>query len=108
MSIANGAGLRRSNRTRVPLAVVVNCSAPPPPLTSTVSVPDAALVEVGVVAGVPDHPVVAALPEDLVVGVAAGQRVVLVAAEQQVEAARAEQRVVAALAEELVAAASRP
>ena len=39
MSIENGAGLRRSNRTRVPLAVVVNCSAPPPPLTSTVSVP---------------------------------------------------------------------
>ena len=39
MSIENGAGLRRSNRTRVPLAVVVNCSAPLPPLTSTVSVP---------------------------------------------------------------------
>ena len=37
MSIANGAGSRRSKRTRVPLAVVVNCSAPPPPLTSTVS-----------------------------------------------------------------------
>ena len=39
MSIANGAGSRRSKRTRVPLAVVVNCSAPPPPLTSTVSLP---------------------------------------------------------------------
>ena len=39
MSIANGAGLRRSKRTRVPLAVVVNCSAPLPPLTSTVSTP---------------------------------------------------------------------
>ena len=39
MSIANGAGSRRSNRTRVPLAVAVNCSAPPPPLTSTVSLP---------------------------------------------------------------------
>ena len=39
MSIENGAGLSRSNRTRVPLAVVVNCSAPLPPLTSTVSVP---------------------------------------------------------------------
>ena len=37
MSIANGAGLRRSNRTRVPLAVAVSCSAPLPPLTSTVS-----------------------------------------------------------------------
>ena len=104
MSIANGAGLRRSKRTRVPLAVVVNCSAPLPPLTSTVSTAVAALVEVGVVAGVPDHPVVAALPEGLVVGVAAGQRVVLVAAEQQVEAALAEERVVAGLAEELVAA----
>ncbi len=41
MSIANGAGLRRSNRTRVPLAVAVNCSRPLPPLTSTVSVPAA-------------------------------------------------------------------
>ena len=39
MSIENGAGLRRSKRTRVPLAVVVNCSRPLPPLTSTVSVP---------------------------------------------------------------------
>ena len=41
-----------------------------------------AFVEVGVVAGVPDHPVVAALAECLVVGVAAGQGVVLAAAEQ--------------------------
>ena len=39
MSIENGAGSRRSKRTRVPLAVVVKTSAPPPPLTSTVSVP---------------------------------------------------------------------
>ena len=39
MSIANGAGVTRSKRTRVPLAVAVNCSAPLPPLTSTVSVP---------------------------------------------------------------------
>ena len=39
MSIENGAGLTRSNRTRVPLAVAVNCSAPLPPLTSTVSTP---------------------------------------------------------------------
>ena len=39
MSIENGAGSRRSKRTRVPLAVVVNVSAPLPPLTSTVSVP---------------------------------------------------------------------
>ena len=33
MSMANGAGSRRSNRTRVPFAVVVNTSAPFPPLT---------------------------------------------------------------------------
>ena len=39
MSMANGAGVRRSKRTRVPLAVAVNCSAPLPPLTSAVSVP---------------------------------------------------------------------
>ena len=39
MSIANGAGSRRSNRTRAPLAVVANTSAPLPPLTSTVSAP---------------------------------------------------------------------
>src|SRR5262249_50383084 len=41
----------------------------------------AALVEVGVVARIPDHAVVARLPEDLVVAVASGQRVVLGAAE---------------------------
>ena len=64
----------------------------------------AAFVEVGVVAGVPDHPVVAALAERLVVGVAAGEGVVLAAAEQEVEAALAEEGVVAGLAEELVAA----
>jgi hypothetical protein len=39
MSSANGAGSRRSKRTRVPLAVVVKTSAPLPPLTSTVSMP---------------------------------------------------------------------
>ena len=55
----------------------------------------AALVEVGVVAGVPDHAVVAGLAEDLVVAVAAGQHVVARAAEQEVDAALAEQRVVA-------------
>ena len=63
-----------------------------------------AFVEVGVVAGVPDHPVVAALAEGLVVGVAAGQGVVLAAAEQEVAPALAEERVVAGLAEELVGA----
>ena len=63
-----------------------------------------AFVEVGVVAGIPDHPVVAALAEDLVVGIAAGEGVVVAAAEEEVEAATAEERVVAGLAEELVAA----
>ena len=65
-----------------------------------------ALVEVGAVAGVPDHPVVAALAEDLVVAGAAGQHVVAVAAEQQVVAPLAEQGVVARLAEEQVVAAA--
>ena len=104
MSIENGAGVMRSNRTRVPLAVVGE-------LLGAVAAVDlhrvgvgTTLVEVGVVAGVPDHPVVAALAEDLVVGVAAGQRVVLAAAEQEVEAALAEQRVVAGLPEQLVVA----
>ena len=104
MSIENGAGLTRSKRTRVPLAVVGE-------LLGAVAAVDldgvgavAALVEVGVVARVPDHAVVAGLAERLVVGVAAGQRVVVGAAEQQVEAALAEQRVVAGLAEELVGA----
>ena len=64
----------------------------------------AALVEVGVVAGVPDHAVVARLAEDLVVAVAAGQDVVAGAAEEQVGAALAEQGVVARLAEEHVGA----
>ena len=39
MSRKNGAGLMRSKRTRVPLAVMVNVSAPLPPLTSAVSMP---------------------------------------------------------------------
>ena len=39
MSMLNGAGVVRSNRTRVPLGVTVNVSAPLPPLTSTVSMP---------------------------------------------------------------------
>jgi hypothetical protein len=39
MSSENGAGVTRSKRTRAPFAVVVNCSAPLPPFTSTVSAP---------------------------------------------------------------------
>ena len=66
----------------------------------------AALVEVGVVARVPDHPVVTGLAEDLVVGVATGERVVLAAPEEQVEPAFAEQRVVLGQFEQHVAAGS--
>ena len=62
-----------------------------------------AFVEVGVVAGVPHHPVVAALAEALVVCVAAGEGVVVGTAEQRSRAPTAEEGVVAALAEELVA-----
>ena len=62
-----------------------------------------AFVEVGVVAGIPDHPVVAALAEGLIVGVAAGECVVLGTACEDVEAALAQEDVVAGLAKELVA-----
>ena len=68
----------------------------------------AALVEVGVVARVPDHPVVAGLAERLVVGVAAGQDVVVGAAEHPVEPALAERGVVAGLADEDVVTRRRP
>ena len=100
MSIENGAGLTRSKRTRVPLAVAVNCSAPLPPLTSTVSVPSPPSLRS---VSSPGFQIIRSLPrlaEGLVVGVAAGQGVVAAAAEQQVGAALAEQGVVAGLAEE--------
>ncbi len=61
--------------------------------------PESALVEVGVIARVPDHPVIAALAEDLIVLVAAGEGVVLAAAEQEVEAALATEGVIPGLAE---------
>ena len=61
MSIENGAGSTRSKRTRVPLAVTVKISAPLPPLTSAVSMPAPPSMQVGVVAGIPDHAVVAGL-----------------------------------------------
>ncbi len=63
----------------------------------------AALVEVGVVARVPDHRVVAAPAEDLIVGVASGERVLARSAEQRVKATAAVDGVVASLAEEQVA-----
>ena len=104
MSRVKGAGLTRSKRTRVPLAVTVKVSAPLPPLTSTVSLPAPPSLRSRAVARVPDHPVVAGLAEDLVVAGAAGQSVVAVAAEEQIVAALAEQDVVAGLAEEQVVA----
>ncbi len=104
MSIENGAGSRRSKRTRAPLAVAVKTSAAAASVDLDRVGRVAALVQVGVVAGVPDHPVVAALAEDLIVGVAAGEDVVLLAAGEDVEAAAAEERVVASLPEELVGA----
>ena len=96
MSRVNGAGLMRSNRTRVPLAVAVKFSAPLPPLTSTVSMPSPPSLRS---LPSPGFQIIRSLPrlaEDLVVAGAAGQHVVAVAAEQQVVAALAEQRVVAA------------
>ena len=104
MSRENGAGVTRSKRTRVPLAVTVKVSAPLPPLTSTVSMPSPPSLRSRALAGVPDHQVVAGLAEDLVVAGAAGQGVVAVAAEQQIVAALAQQGVVAGLAEEHVVA----
>ena len=59
----------------------------------------AAFVEVGIIAGVPDHPIDPRLAKDLIIVVAAGERVVIGAAEQQIEAALAKQRIVPRLAE---------
>jgi hypothetical protein len=94
MSMENGAGSSRSKRTRKPLAVVVKTSAPPPPLTSTVSMPATAFVEIRVVARIPNHAIIALLAADLIIRVAAGHRVIARATEQEIDAALAEQRVV--------------
>ena len=64
----------------------------------------AALVDVGVVALVPEDPVVVAFAEALVVAVAAAEGVVLAAAEQTVSPCLAGQGVVPSLPEELVRA----
>jgi hypothetical protein len=64
--------------------------------------PDVALIEVDVVAGVPDHQVVAGFPEHLVIAVAADERVVVGPAGDEVEPGPAEQRVAAGLTEQLV------
>ena len=96
-SSANGAGSRRSKRTRVPLAVTVKTSAPLPPLTWAVSMPapPSNRSKVGAVARVPDEEVVAGFAEYLVVAAAARQRVVVRAAEQEVGSALAVEDVVA-------------
>ena len=104
MSIAKGAGSIRSNRTRVPLAVVVKTSAPLPPLTCTVSVPPPPSLRS---VSSPGFQIIVSSPratEGLIVGVAPGERVVAASAEQQVAAAAALDGVVAGLAEEQVAA----
>ena len=104
MSSANGAGSRRSKRTRVPLAVVVNCSAPLPPLTSTVSVPAPPSLRS---VSSPGFQIMRSLPASPKTWSSASPPVSMsfsAAAEQQVGAALAEQGVVAGLAEELVVA----
>ena len=104
MSMLNGAGLTRSKRTRVPLAVMVNVSAPLPPLTSAVSVPSPpskrSLSSPGfqIMRSLPASPNTWSLPSPPVSSVVAR------AAEQQVVAAFAEQGVVAVLAEQLIVA----
>ena len=97
MSRLNGAGSRRSKRTRVPLAVDGEDLGAVAAVDLGGVDARAAFDQVAVVARVPDHPVVAGLAEDLIVAVAAGQRVVAGAAEQKIDAALAEQRVVASL-----------
>ena len=104
MSSENGAGLMRSNRTRVPLAVMVKRSAPLPPLTSAVSLPSPPSNRSVPPPGFQIMQVVAGLAEQLVVAGAAVERVVAVAAEQEVVAALAVERVVAGLAEQQVVA----
>ena len=104
MSIANGAGLRRSKRTRVPLAVVVNCSAPPPPLTSTVSV--AAPPSLRSVSS-PGFQIIRSLPLCPKTWSSASPPVSVsfsVPPNRKSKPPLAEQRVVAGLAEQLVAA----
>ena len=67
MSMENGAGLTRSNRTRVPFAVVVKTLGPVAAVNLDCVDSGPTLVEIGFVARVPDHAVVAGLAEDLVI-----------------------------------------
>ena len=104
MSRMNGAGLTRSKRTRVPLAVMVKVSAPLPPLTSAVSLPSPPSMRSLPSPGFQIMRSLPASPNTWSSPVAAGQHVVARAAEQQVVAAFAEQGVVAGLAEQLIVA----
>ena len=100
MSRENGAGVTRSKRTRVPLAVTVKVSAPLPPLTSTVSMPSPPSLRsvpspgFQIMRSLPASPKTWSSPSPPV------SDVVAVAAEQEVDAALAQQGVVARLAEE--------
>src|SRR5262245_6817747 len=99
MSMLKGAGVTRSKRTRVPLAVAVKISAPLPPLTSTVSVPSPPSARsvsspgFQIMRSSPASPNIWSSPSPPVI-----------AAEQHVVAALAEQSVVAGLAEQLIVA----
>ena len=104
MSIENGAGLMRSKRTRVPLAVVVNDSAPLPPLTSTVSVPSPPSLRS---VSSPGFQIMRSLPASPKAWSSASPPVSVSLSsppKRRSNAALAEQRVVAGLAEELVVA----
>ena len=96
MSMENGAGVTRSKRTRVPLAVAVNCSAPLPPLTSTVSMPAPPSLRS---VSSPGFQIMRSSPASPKTWSSASPPVSVSfvgAAEQEVGAALAEQRVVAA------------
>ena len=103
MSMLNGAGSTRSKRTRAPLAVVVNRSALPPPLTSTVSSPSSPSFRS---VSSPGFQIIRSSPSSPKTWSSApfGQRVVFGPAEQRVGAALSLERVGSALAEELVGA----
>jgi hypothetical protein len=100
MSILNGAGLTRSKRTRVPLAVTVNCSGSVSAihLDSVVSV--AAFIEIRVVARIPDHAIIAGFAEYLVVSVTPGEDVIVGATEEKVDSAVGPEGVIPCLPEE--------
>ena len=110
MSRKKGAGVRRSKRTRAPLAVAVKVSAPLPPLTSTVSTPSppstTSLSSPGfqISRSLPGPPKIVSLPAppiDGVVAAAAIDRVVAGATLELVGAGAAGEGVVAGAADEV-------